>query len=252
MDYLYNLKTLFETEAFYMIESSINGWGVCFRDGLSGKSLGDKLTLRKAFELAINSRTEHGLNNPILLYGIERGHYDSMPSGAFLDSGEVKTFSRGYYLTPMNDNPRAELLLECFKPENMKEPKAHYSFTDYESKGGDLNYREIFGHNFGYYISHFKNCSNYCVSFHSEGNASNYLEFRSLKTAVQSVLEDQAAKATAYPVIIQSGDDKPRHAVIDSTTIKCMTSGYFPVSHDGLTYEKAIEKFIEAETQRTI
>ena len=250
--YLDNLETLLNTRSFYFVEANADGWSVYLDKTSSCGCLGEKLDLRAAMKLAFDSRAENKHDNPILLFGIGHEFLKDMPIGVFLSSGEVKTLGQGYYLVPMNDKPREELILECFSPQNMEEPETHYIFEDYERKHAQRNYREVFGLDFGYIIHKCQESKSYLVAFQSEGNISNCIEFPSLKAAAKSILEDQSAINTNYPVIIRDRDNQPRYAVTDLGNVKRILPGYYLIAHDGLTSEDAIEKFILAETSKVV
>lgn len=250
-----NLKALFNAKQFYFVEADETGRHVYYGTFWDRVCLDEKHghfnDLEGAINTAIKDRDSYtDLNEPIFVYPLNRNYEKEVPWFALMKSGEIITFSWGYYFVDQKGTPTAEIISKYFNqegkiPENMTEkPMEPEYIKRYEEIFEDVH-KTLKTEGF-YAVS----LANSILRF-EDGKPVKHLKFESQKAAISYILADKQTDNNKYPTVFSDVQRYANYVYFDTGEIYKFNVGYYKRPLD-MSLEQAIDTFYTHELKKAL
>lgn len=264
LDYFENLRTLFNTDQFYLIEADAKERTISYGTLEDPKELYHGKTIEEALKLINEHRAETENSSPILFYtALEHvSRAERMPYFALLDSGEYTYFHKGHYLKPANSKLSKEIIdyylsqkdATCYKG-NWKECKATCIRNSVLTTIKHLLGSDSFYAVGKYYVSKFEKGKLIIEQSTERGDINNKIFW---------IMYDKEKNENDYPIVFFDGhqddgsggldDNMPHYVYYSDGKIDCFRRGYYIVKlkwgKEPWRLEQAIEDLYEIELSR--
>lgn len=249
-----NLEALFSPGKFFRVSADKQGRNIMYGTLEDPYRLMRSETLKNAIETAISERENEKNSNPILIYPNYHDIYAHMPLFALTNSGEFKTFKKGYYIRPLEEPTIKEILISYVnqevEPKELTDGKDFVFDTAEETDFYD-NLRAVLGTDSYYVIAgcYAVDCNEtytfvgYTVQKNSPDKKIEIESSEKFRGTMRLVLQDKKATGNDYPIVIVHGNNS-KIFVIDSGDVKQLEKGYYMPNDKAITDIDKVIRYI--------